>query len=167
MIQAEVNRYLYEKEYYTNSKAYIQVALENFTDKSTLAYASALELSGLIELDISCPRAALDMFKKSFQIREKILDPADPFFAASLVTFGLACTEMGELEDAHSYLQRSIDIRLEANSDRIGNSYSNMSSLLLRMVKPDEAEEILKRCPSLKDFTDETFMKTGNPRFSG
>ncbi|KAL8824919.1 MAG: hypothetical protein Q9170_008000 [Blastenia crenularia] len=42
-----------------------------------------------------------------------------------------------------------------------------MSSLLLRMGKADEAEEILKRCPPLKDVTDETFLKTGNPRFSG
>ncbi len=26
---------------------------------------------------------------------------------------------------------------------------------------------MLARCPSLKDFTDETFLSTGNPRFSG
>ncbi|RMJ26747.1 NB-ARC domain-containing protein [Aspergillus sp. HF37] len=42
-----------------------------------------------------------------------------------------------------------------------------MASLLIRMGKADDAEEMLKRCPSLKDFTDETFLKTGNPRFSG
>lgn len=143
------------------------MALENFSDKSSLAYASALDLSGLIELDIRNPRTALDIFEKAFGIREKILEPGDAFLAASLVNLGLACTETGELDEAHGYLQRSIDIRLESNSDRIGNSYSNMSSLLLRMGKPDDAEEILKRCPSLKDFTDETFMKTGNPRFSG
>lgn len=35
------------------------------------------------------------------------------------------------------------------------------------MGKPDDAEEMLKKCPSLKDFTDETFLGTGNPRFSG
>jgi hypothetical protein len=35
------------------------------------------------------------------------------------------------------------------------------------MGRPDEAEEMLKRCPSLKEFTDETFIKSGNPRFSG
>ncbi|KAF9771704.1 hypothetical protein IL306_010649 [Fusarium sp. DS 682] len=35
------------------------------------------------------------------------------------------------------------------------------------MGRPDEAEEMLARCPSLKDFTDETFLNTGNPRFSG
>lgn len=80
---------------------------------------------------------------------------------------GLAFTELGELEKARDSLQQSIDIRLMHNSDRIGNSYSNMASLLLRMGKPEEAEAMLKSCPSLKDFSDETFLKTGNPRFSG
>jgi hypothetical protein len=35
------------------------------------------------------------------------------------------------------------------------------------MGRPDEAEEMLARCPSLKDFTDDTFLATRNPRFSG
>lgn len=35
------------------------------------------------------------------------------------------------------------------------------------MGRPDEAEEVLGRCPSLRDFTDDTFLRTGNPRFSG
>lgn len=26
---------------------------------------------------------------------------------------------------------------------------------------------MFRRCPSLKSFTDETFLNTGNPRFSG
>lgn len=74
---------------------------------------------------------------------------------------------MGELDLAFTVHQEAIHLRLKDNSDRIGNSYSNMSSLLLRMGRPDEAEEMLARCPSLKDSTDETFLNTGNPRFSG
>lgn len=35
------------------------------------------------------------------------------------------------------------------------------------MGKLDEAEAMLARCPSLKDSNDETFLSTGNPRFSG
>ncbi|CAG8952144.1 hypothetical protein HYFRA_00000882 [Hymenoscyphus fraxineus] len=34
-----------------------------------------------------------------------------------------------------------------------------MSSLLLRIGRPDETEEMLKRHPSLKAFTDHTFVK--------
>lgn len=79
----------------------------------------------------------------------------------------LAYTEMGDLDLAHQAHTEAIRLRLQTKSDRIGNSYSNMSSLLLRMGRPDEAEEVLARCPSFKDFTDETFLNTGNPRFSG
>lgn len=35
------------------------------------------------------------------------------------------------------------------------------------MQRPAEAEKTLAMCPALKDFTDETFLSTGNPRFSG
>ncbi|QLI64521.1 uncharacterized protein G6M90_00g020090 [Metarhizium brunneum] len=60
----------------------------------------------------------------------------------------------------------SFRLRLKANSNRIGNSYSNISSLLLRMGRPKEAEQSLAKCPALKDFSDETLLSTGNPRFS-
>ncbi len=86
--------------------------------------------------------------------------------ALSFNNVALAYTEMDELEEAHKIHERAIQIRIDLESDRIGNSYSNMSSLLLRMGRPDEAEEMLKRCPSLKDFTDDAFLRTGNPSFS-
>ena len=142
-------------------------AIESFTDKNTLAYASAIELFGLLHLDNAQPTKAMERFEISLRIRQAILGPDDPFIAASLNTIALAFTESGELVQAHETHQRAIDIRLRTNSDRIGNSYSNMASTLLRMGRPDEAEEMLARCPSLKDFNDETFLKTGNPRFSG
>lgn len=110
---------------------------------------------------------ALKAFQDAHEIRAGILAADDSLMAADFVNIGLAFTELEKLDLAQEYLQKSIDIRLQHNSDRIGNSYSNMASLLLRMGKADEAEEMLKRCPSLKDFTDETFLKTGNPRFSG
>lgn len=121
----------------------------------------------MINLDICRPAAAVEAFKEAYAIRSAVLPTGDAFLAANQVNLGLAYTELGELEKARDYLQQSIDIRLMHNSDRIGNSYSNMASLLLRMGKPDEAEAILKSCPSLKDFSDKTFLKTGNPRFSG
>lgn len=87
--------------------------------------------------------------------------------AFGLNNLALAYTEMGELEKAYAAHKAAIDIRRRKATDRVGNSYSNLSSLLLRMGRPDEAEEILKKCPSLKDFTDDTFLNTGNPRYSG
>ncbi|KAF9242219.1 hypothetical protein DTO006G1_6440 [Penicillium roqueforti] len=159
--------YLYETENYSLARSYVDIALQKFVDKDSLAYASAVDLGGLIDVDICHPSAALEAFEKAYALRTSILPSDDLFLAASQVNLGLALTEIGEFEKALGYLQQSIDIRLMHNSDRIGNSYSNLASLLLRMGKPDDAEAILKSCPSLKDFSDETFLQTGNPRFSG
>lgn len=161
------NRYLYEREKYSVAQRYLEVAQQQFPDKESLAYASVIDLRGLIDLDISRPIPALKAFQEAFEIRQKILQPDDAFLAAGYVNIGLAHTELGLLDQARESLQKSIDIRFQHDSNRIGNSYSNMASLLLRMGQADEAEKVLKRCPSLKDFTGETFLKTGNPRFSG
>ncbi|KAI0157224.1 hypothetical protein GGR57DRAFT_461278 [Xylariaceae sp. FL1272] len=159
--------YLYERETYDIARRLVDAAVGTFKDKTTLAYASAIDLAGLIDLDLCQPERALKPFKEALEIRKACLGADDPFIAFSLNNLALAYTEMGDLEQAYSIHQQAIDIRLRTNSDRIGNSYSNMASLLLRMGKPDDAEAMLARCPSLKDFTDETFLNTGNPRFSG
>ncbi|KAF2124109.1 TPR-like protein [Dothidotthia symphoricarpi CBS 119687] len=159
--------YLYERECYDIAKTLIIAALETFEEKSTLSYASAIDLSGLLDLDMNNAKGALRPFEEAFAIRKQLLGPTDGMIASSLNNIALAYTEMDELDKAYSAHKEAIGIRLSTNSDRIGNSYSNMSSLLLKMKRPEEAEEMLKRCPSLKDFTDETFIKTGNPRFSG
>ena len=145
----------------------METALETLEEKDSLMYASATMLHGLIELDTNNVQKALESFLLAFSIRQPIMDPDDAFIASSLNALSIAYTELGDFNKAVETGQRAIDIRLRTKSDRIGNSYSNMASLLMRMGKADEAEEMLKRCPSLKDFTDETFLQTGNPRFSG
>ncbi|KAF2477128.1 TPR-like protein [Lindgomyces ingoldianus] len=159
--------YMYERECYDIANSMIQAALDTFKDRTTLAFASAIDLSGLINLDISHPNKALAPFREALEVRKQRLGSTDPLIASSLNNIALAYTELVDLDKAYATHSEAITIRLNAQSDRIGNSYSNMSSLLLRMKKPDDAEEILKRCPSLQDFTDETFLKTRNPRFSG
>ncbi|PKY06620.1 hypothetical protein P168DRAFT_316615 [Aspergillus campestris IBT 28561] len=142
-------------------------SLKKFDEKGSLAYASAIDLRGLINLDICRPTDALESFKEAYKLRTAILPDNDPFLAASQVNIGITYTELGEHEKAREHLQQSIDIRLMHDSDRIGNSYSNMASLLLKIGDPNGAEAMLKSCPSLKDFSVETFLKTRNPRFSG
>ncbi|CAM1507781.1 Fc.00g046290.m01.CDS01 [Cosmosporella sp. VM-42] len=159
--------YLYESEMYIVARRMVEQAISTFEDKTSLEYASAIDLGGLIDLDLAQPAKALGPFTRALEIRKASLGPEDPFIAYSLNNVALAYTEMGELDLAFTAHQEAIRLRLKANSNRIGNSYSNMSSLILRMGRPDEAEEMLARCPSLKDFTDETFLSTGNPRFSG
>jgi tetratricopeptide (TPR) repeat protein len=148
---------------YIVARGMVEQAISAFEDKTSLEYASAIDLGGLVDLDLSQSAQALESFTRALEIRKARIGPEDPFIAYSLNNIALAYTEMGELDLAFTAHQEAIRIRLKANSDRIGNSYSNMSSLLLRMGRPDEAEEMLARCPSLKDFTDETFFNTGNP----
>ena len=152
---------------YNVARTMVEQAISTFQDKTGLDYASAIDLGGLILLDLAQPAQSLKPFMRALEIRKAILGPEDPFVAYSLNNVPLAYTEMGELKLAYAAHQEAICLRLAANSDRIGNSYSNMTSLLLRMGRPNEAEEMLSRFPSLKDFTDETFLSTGNPRFSG
>ncbi|KAI1362000.1 P-loop containing nucleoside triphosphate hydrolase protein [Xylaria arbuscula] len=159
--------YLYEREMYIIARDIIEQAISTIKETQSLGYASAIDLCGLIDLDLGHADQALKQFERALEIRKNSLGSEDPFIAYSLNNIALAYTEMGELELAYTAHQQAISLRLKANSDRIGNSYSNMASLLLRMSRPDEAEEMLARCPSLKGFTDETFINTGNPRFSG
>jgi len=159
--------YLYKRERYDTARIFIDEALKDFDDTTNLAFASAVEPSGLIHMDLNNQAQALVSFTRAFDIRTRLSAPNDSLIAASLTTLGIVHTELGNLDQAYSYHERALAIRVQTKSDRIGNSYSNISSLLLRMGEADMAEKELKKCPSLKDFTDETFLKTGNPRFSG
>jgi tetratricopeptide (TPR) repeat protein len=163
----DVVRYLYEREQYDLARTFATTALNTFQDKESLAFASATDLLGLIDLDMNNPESALAPFGAALAIRHAKLGPTDPFIAFSLNNLAIAYTEIPDLEKAGELHQKAIAIRLQNNSDRIGNSYSNLAVLLLRMGKADEAEETLMKCPSLKDCTDETFLNTGNPRFVG
>ncbi|KAJ8131983.1 hypothetical protein O1611_g1641 [Lasiodiplodia mahajangana] len=159
--------YLYEREMYIIARDMVEQAIGTIKDTKPLGYASAIDLRGLIDLDLTFAARALESFTQALEVRKATLGTEDPFIAYSLNNIALAYTEMGELDLAYAAHEEAISLRLKANSDRIGNSYSNMSSLLLRLNRPDDAEEMLARCPSLKGFTDETFINTGNPRFSG
>jgi tetratricopeptide (TPR) repeat protein len=136
-------------------------------DQDELSHASATTLRGLIKLDVRDTKHALDDFLQALAVREKLLPGDDPFIASSLNAISIAQTELGQLDAAEATGNRAIEIRLATDRDRIGNSYSNMASTLLRMKNPDRAESTLAQCPSLKDFSDDTFLKSGNPRFAG
>ncbi|KID83644.1 Tetratricopeptide-like helical, partial [Metarhizium majus ARSEF 297] len=145
----------------------VEQAISIFEDTTSLKYASAIDLGGLIDLDLAQPAQALEPFTRALEIRRANPGSDDPSIAYSLNNVALAYTELGELDLALAARREAILLRLKANSNRIGNSYSNISSLLLRMGRPEEAEQSLAKCPALKDFSDETFLSTGNPRFSG
>lgn len=159
--------YLYEKEQYTYTRLFTQAALNHFTDRTTLARASASDLLGLVDLDLHRPEDALRSFEIGLAVRQAVLPTNDPLVAFSLNNLALAYTELFELEKAEDCHKKAIEIRTSNNSDRIGNSYSNYAVTLLRMGRANEAEQVLMRCPSLQGCTDNTFLAADNPRFVG
>jgi tetratricopeptide (TPR) repeat protein len=88
----------------------INAALETFEDKSTFSYASAVDLLGLLDLDMNDPDKALIPFEEAFSIRKRLLKPTDGMIASSLNNIALAYTEMGELDKAYATHEEAIRI---------------------------------------------------------
>lgn len=55
---------------YDVARNIVDVALETFQDKTTLAFASATDLSGLIDLDMANAAKALSSFNTALEVRE-------------------------------------------------------------------------------------------------
>ncbi|KAL2127515.1 hypothetical protein VTI74DRAFT_10614 [Chaetomium olivicolor] len=156
--------HLYKREMYLVAREMVDQAISPFEDINTLAYASAIDLGGLVDLDIARAAHALQLFKRALEIRKSQLGPEDPFIAYSLNNISLIYTEMGELELAYETHQEATKLRF---SDRIGK-------ILQQHVQPSPANE-----PPGRDRGD---VGTGalperlygrdvswhrNPRFSG
>ena len=158
--------YLYECERNHQGLPVIDVALKHIEDKESLQYAIAVNILGLLSNEVNRPKKALEYFKQVLAILEKLLPPDDEMMSRIYNHISLAYTELRDWKSASTFQQKATDIRLKNNSPRIGNSYSNMSSILVGLGKPEEAEEILMKCPSLQGQSEESFVRTDNPRFS-
>ena len=109
--------YLYDWEWYDVARRLVDTALQTFGDKTSLAFASANDLSGLIDLDMNTLNAALVSFNKALEIRERLLKHDDPLMTSCFNNIALSYTEMGELEKAYHAHFKAIFIRLRTNSD--------------------------------------------------
>src|SRR2546423_4514237 len=139
-------RYLYERERCHEALPLVELALESIQNNTGLEYARGINLRGLLFLDTNHPKKALDCFMRALEIRRRLLSEDDPFVASGCSNVSLAYTELREFKIAADYQQEAMDIRLKINSPMIGNSYSNMSSILLGTGRPDDAEAMLMRC---------------------
>ncbi len=79
---------------YVIARKMVEQAVSTFEDKTTLDYASAIDLGGLVDLDMSDDANALEPFNTALDIRRARLGPEDPFIAYSLNNIALAYTEM-------------------------------------------------------------------------
>ncbi|KAF4546901.1 Hypothetical protein D9617_106g078150 [Elsinoe fawcettii] len=159
--------YLYERELYELGSEMIVAAIDSFEDRTKIEYTAALALLGYIQMDLTQSDSALIHFEEAHRIRAAQLPETHPIMAGMYNDIGVAQTEIGDLDAAYKTHNKALEIRLAIKSDRVGNTYNNISALLLRMGKPDEAEETLARDPNLRDLSDETMLASGNPRYSG
>jgi tetratricopeptide (TPR) repeat protein len=90
-----------------------------------------------------------------------------PLVAWGYNNLGLCYTELGLHSDALTSLNAALERRKKNDISCIGNSYSNLASLHLKMGKLEEAEQYLFSCPSLQNLTDDLLLSKGNPRFAG
>ena len=160
---------MYETEYYEESQSLLQVclqALERKGDTNSSRYAQAHNVMGLVQVDLRENTKALENLKKALEIRESTLPPTDWGIGVSISNVGLAYTEQGDLPQAMTYLQRSLDFRKAINCRMVDNSYANIASCLLRMGKPREAEAMYTSVPDVRDLTDEQLLRESLPRYA-
>ncbi|KAI9763732.1 MAG: hypothetical protein M1840_009129 [Geoglossum simile] len=159
--------YLYERERCHRALPLMSIVLQQISDRDLHTYARAADLLGLLQLDTNRPSEALSNFITGLHIRQVFPTTESGDLASSLNHVSLAFTELRDWGKAAEFQKKALDIRLATDSPLLGNSYSNMSSILLGMGKPDEAEEMLGRCPSLQaSMNGESGPHTYNPRFS-
>src|SRR5256885_1894903 len=89
----------------------MNITLQQISDKTSLTYAIAIDLLGLLQLDTNHPAEAVDSFLSCLRIRQSLLPSSDEFVASSLNHVSLAFTELRDWEQAARYQQKAMDIR--------------------------------------------------------
>lgn len=85
--------YLCERENYDIARQLAEQALSLMVDKSSKQYLNAVDLLGLIDLDMVRPRAASSIFKQVLAARRALVPKDDAWVAFSLNSIGIAYTE--------------------------------------------------------------------------
>lgn len=124
----------------------------------------------MLLIDLHKPSQALIYALRALEIRKTHFGTIHPRVASVYNILGTIYTalypDLETLKKGMEYHRMALDIRLKHDHAKIGNTYSNMCSHLLRMGDHDGAENMLAKCPALVNFSDETFLKQTNPRFT-
>lgn len=149
------------------SQEIISFALAYVEDKTSLNYAAVMFKDGLNKLYTRRYHAAIESFKEGLHIRERLLGSDHFLVAWGYNNLGLCYTELDLHDEALTNLNAALERRKANDVPSIGNSYSNLASLYLKMGNPAEAERYLFSCPSLQNLSDDLLLSKNNPRFAG
>lgn len=136
----------------------------------SLAYAQAVNLLGLVEVDLGLSAQAVEHFKEGLLIRRKLLPAEDWGIAVSISNIGLAYTELGDFTNAMKYHKEALEFRTRINCHLLENSIANIAAALLRNGNLEEAEITYRKAKGMESFKDDDvqhFLKEELPRYAG
>jgi tetratricopeptide (TPR) repeat protein len=160
---------MYETETYADCVS-IAGAAFSVSSKHSLSrtshHAAIINIQGLIKVDLGNPKQALIHFQEGLRLREATLGQDEWGTGVSISNVGLAYMEMGETELAMKWATRALEFRQRIKCRMLDNSLANLAALLIRMGKPEEAEEMYRRVPGLEQFTDDDLLRDDKPRYA-
>ncbi|KAF7879508.1 hypothetical protein EAF04_000704 [Stromatinia cepivora] len=160
--------YLYESEEYADSAGMIDTCLSLASKHSlqeTLQCAAVLNVKGLIEVDLGNSSTAVGYLREGLRLRESLCTNPDNWsIAASMSNIGIAYMEMGKIDLSMEYHNKALEFRKRIKYKRLDNSYFNLTALLVRMGKPDQAENMYRQVPGIGGLTDADLLNDDKPR---
>lgn len=115
-----------------------------------LNYANVYRASGNLE-------ESLKLYKEIEVIYKNSLEPNDFLIASFYNNIALLYQEMGDFENAVTYLENALAIvkGYEDASSELATTYSNLGTSLLRLNRLDEAKEALNKASDIYDKVGE------------
>lgn len=133
--------------------------------KHSLKCAAALNIKGPIEMDLGNSSVAVGLIKEGLRLRELLYTNPDNWgIAASMGNLALAYMEMGDVDLSLEYHNKALGFRKRIRFERLGNSYFNLSALMVRMGKPEDAEEMYRKVPGIGSATFYDLLDDDKPR---
>ncbi|KAJ8065271.1 hypothetical protein OCU04_005970 [Sclerotinia nivalis] len=164
----ELARYLYESEEYADSAGMIDTCLSLASKHSlqeTLQCAAVLNVKGLIEVDLGNSSTAVGYLREGLRLKESLCTNPDNWsIAASMSNVGIAYMEMGKVDLSMEYHNKALEFRKRIKYKRLDKSYFNLTALLVRMGKPDQAENMYRQVPGIGGLTDDDLLNDDKPR---
>ncbi|KAH6889142.1 hypothetical protein B0T10DRAFT_47545 [Thelonectria olida] len=159
--------YLWEKEQFVLAKTFFEFGLRISSDIPGPIAAQAHRLLGHVYLDLAQPRAALDAYKKTLDLRENLDGPDSPPVADVCDSVACAYTEAGDVDQAFTYLDRATIIHNANDPRKITRTLAIRFMTCLHARQGDDALSAIRECWRLQNKTQTEIETSTYPKHSG
>jgi len=151
----EIGKELREKGKYHLAMLFIDRALDIFVAlHEEEGQSIALNLKGLVHLDLAEYQQALSNLLQSLKIEQKLFDPNHPYLATTYNNLGLLLNAMGDYTEAKIYHQKALEIQekvLEPDHPNLATSYNNLGMLLKVMGDYPQAKSYHQKALDIQE----------------